>query len=42
MSDEECRKLIRSLEGKRGKRRLLKELGIPVSTYFMPGARIIA
>ena len=34
MSNEERRKLICALEGKRGKRRLLKELGVPVSTYY--------
>ena len=34
MTDEERRQLIESLEGKRGKRRLLKGLGIPESTYY--------
>ncbi|MGD9643195.1 MAG: hypothetical protein AB7V08_10695 [Elusimicrobiales bacterium] len=34
MTDEERRQLVLSLEGKRGKRQLLKGLGIPESTYY--------
>ena len=34
MTDEERRQLVESLEGKRGKRRLLQGLGIPDSTYY--------
>jgi transposase InsO family protein len=34
MTDEERRQLVESLEGKRGKRRLLLGLGIPDSTYY--------
>jgi putative transposase len=34
MTDEERVQLIKSLEGRRGKRQLLKALGIPESTYY--------
>lgn len=34
MTDEERGQLVASLEGKRGKRKHLKELGIPESTYY--------
>lgn len=34
MTDEERKQLVESLEGRRGKRKLLGELGVPESTYY--------
>ena len=34
MTDEERRKLVETLDGQRGRRKLLRELGVPPSTYY--------